>query len=406
MQGTAVPDAEQGASRPAVRRRIHRVEVKPELLQWACNRSGRSVDELKEKDDFKKLDAWLSDNDETLPTFRQLEKFAKATYTPIGYFFLEEPPNERIPVTDFRTIGDIEVKQPSPNLLDTIYLCQQRQDWYRNEAKTTGDQPLKYVGSLTADEQVISAASVIRDTIEFDVEQRKQEETWTGALRQFIAQVEASGVLVMVNSVVGYNNHRRLDPEEFRGFALADPLAPLIFINGADTKAAQMFTLAHELGHIWLNQSGVTNNRTADIPENKNERWCNRVAAELLVPSHLIHEEFEPANELLSEVDRLAHHFKVSSLVILRRLLDEFILNKDEFWAAWQTTFESLPPRKKNGGGDFFRNVGPKSSKRFARSIVISTREGRTTYTEAMRLLSISKVSTFKKFAQFLGVEL
>ncbi|MCY4023801.1 MAG: ImmA/IrrE family metallo-endopeptidase [Anaerolineaceae bacterium] len=385
---------------------MNRVHVEPALLQWACERSGRSVDELKEKDDFRNLDAWLKGDDESLPTFRQLEKFAKATYTPVGYFFLEEPPLERLPVKDFRTMRDAEIARPSPNLLETIYLCQQRQDWYRNEANIAGDQPLKFVGSLTTLEKVISAASVIRDTIEFDIEQRRQEATWTGALRQFIEQVEASGILVMVNSVVGYNNHRKLDPEEFRGFALADPLAPLIFINGADTKAAQMFTLAHEVAHIWLNQSGVTNYRTANIPENMNERWCNQVAAELLVPSHLIGKEFKQTDQLLPEVNRLASLFKVSSLVILRRLLDESFLEKKEFWSAWAATIESLPTRRKEGGGDFFRNVGPKSSKKFARAIVLSAKEGRTTYTEAMRLLSLSKVSTLKKYAQFLGVAL
>ena len=374
------------------------------MLKWACRRSGLKTNELNRKKGLEKLEAWL--DGELQPTFRQLEKFAKATQTPIGFFFLQEPPVEKIPVTDFRTFGDIEVRQPSPNLLETIYLCQQRQDWYRNEAGAAGDQVLHFVGSLTTDVDFVSAASVIRDAIDFDIEQRKQEQTWTGALSQFIEQVEASGILVMVNSVVGYNNHRKLDPEEFRGFALPDSLAPLIFINGADTKAAQMFTLAHEVAHIWLNQSGVTNNKTSDIPENENERWCNRVAAELLVPSQLIREEFEPTTELLSEVNRLARHFKVSSMVILRRLLDEMFLDKDEFWAAWRATIESLPARKKDGGGDFFRNVGPKSSKQFARAIVISTKEGRTTYTEAMRLLSISKVSTFKKYARFLGVEL
>ena len=139
--------------------------------------------------------------------------------------------------------------------------------------------------------------------------------------------------------------------------------------------------------------------------ENENERWCNRVAAELLVPSQLIREEFKPTTELLSEVNRLAGHFKVSSMVILRRLLDELMLEKDEFWAAWRLTIEGLPKRKKDGGGDFFHNVGPKSSKRFARAIVISTKEGRTTYTEAMRLLSMRKVSTFKNYAHTLGVE-
>ena len=297
---------------------MYRVPVRPALLRWACARSGRSAEELKEKNAFKKLDAWLNDDEESHPTFRQLEAFAKATYTPVGYFFLREPPVEELPVPDFRTMGDIEVRQPSPDLLDTLFLCQRRQDWYRNEARIAGEMPLKLVGSLTTDDDIVSSAAILREALGFNIEQRRQEATWTGALRLFIEQVEASGILVMVNGVVGYNTHRKLDPEEFRGFALADLYAPLIFINGADSKAAQMFTLAHEVAHIWLNQSGVTNNRTAIIPDDDNERWCNKVAAELLVPARLIRDEFDRAAELGAETSRLARHFKVSALVILR----------------------------------------------------------------------------------------
>src|SRR5258708_21057731 len=101
--------------------------------------------------------------------------------------------------------------------------------------------------------------------------------TWTEALRRFIEQADALGVLVMVNGVVGSNNRRKLDPQEFRGFALADNLAPLVFINGADSKAAQMFTLAHELSHIWLGLSAVPHPQPSLVPEHDAERCCNLV---------------------------------------------------------------------------------------------------------------------------------
>lgn len=403
MQDAPKPEAVQRPEQPAPGCRVHRVEVKPALLQWACERSGRSKSgptpaKLEKK--FPKLEAWKQGK--PYPTFKQLENFAKATRTPIGYLFLLEPPEENLPVTDFRTRGDAAIGQPSPDLLDTLYLCQRRQDWYRDDARTAGDQPLGFVGSLTTNDDIVSSAASIRDAINFDVEQRRQENSWTGALRQFIAQVDASGILVMVSGVVGNNTSRGLDPEEFHGFALVDPLAPLIFINGADSKAAQSFTLAHEVAHIWLGQSGVSNTKVATAPDPATERWCNQVAAELLVPSELVHDVYDHTNDLNSEIKRLARRFKVSTLVSLRRIHDVGKLDEDEFWTAWQAEVERLKLFNKGSGGNYYHSVNARTGARFARALAVSTLEGRTTFTEAMHLLSMKKVSTFMNFAQIL----
>ena len=262
---------------------MNRVPVQPALLRWAGERSGRNAADLQKR--FSRLEAW--EQGSTLPTLKQLEAYARATRTPIGYFFLQEPPVESLPVTDFRTVGNADVRRPSPDLLDMLYLCQQRQDWYRDEARTSGEQPLAFVGSLDTSEDTITGAARLRDTLGFDIEQQRKAPTWDQALRQFIRHADASGVLVMVSGVVGSNTHRLLDPKEFRGFALADPFAPLVFINGKDAKAAQIFTLAHEIAHLWLGESGVSNPQAdfvedADFvadaestPHHSSERWCN-----------------------------------------------------------------------------------------------------------------------------------
>ncbi len=381
---------------------MNRVGVDPGLLRWARERSGREADYLQKR--FPKLGAWERGSE--LPTFRQLEAFAKATYAPIGYLFLQEPPIEELPVTDFRTMGDAEVSHASPALLDTLHLCQQRQDWYRDEARTSGEPPLEFIGSISISAEVEIAGAHMRDALGFDVEQRRRASSWSEALRLFIAQADALGVLVMVSGIVGSNTHRKLDPEEFRGFVLSDPLAPLVFINGADTKAAQMFTLAHELAHLWLGQSGISNTQAVSTPDHAVERWCNRVAAELLVPSEIVRNEFDPGAEPNAEANRLARRFKVSTLVTLRRIHDVGGLSSDEFRAAYQEEVSRLRvlQEKRRGGGNAIRNVGPRVSKRLARALVVSTLEGRTSYSESFRLLGVRKLSTFESVAQSLGV--
>jgi Zn-dependent peptidase ImmA (M78 family)/transcriptional regulator with XRE-family HTH domain len=254
-----------------------RVPVRPELLQWARTRASLPLGALVRR--FPRLDRW--ERGEERPTLKQLESFAKATHTPVGYLFLQEPPEEHIPIPDFRTALAQNRSRPSPDLLETIYICQQRQEWYRDFARSVGDGPLAFVGSVRVKSSIERTAESIRRALGFDLGARAKMATWTDALRCFIAQADVAGIMVMCSGVVRNNNRRHLDPEEFRGFAMADDLAPLIFINGADTKAAQMFTLAHELAHIWLGQSGVSDAQAAVIPGHEVERWCNQVAAEL-----------------------------------------------------------------------------------------------------------------------------
>ncbi|MEX2582458.1 MAG: ImmA/IrrE family metallo-endopeptidase [Gemmatimonadota bacterium] len=379
---------------------MNRVEVKPELLRWARERAGLGVDALARR--FPKLPAWESG--EVHPTLKQLEGFAKATFTPVGFLFLDEPPEERVPIPDFRRVANVHVGHPSPDLLDTLYLCQQRQDWYRDFVRSMGEEPLALVGSVRADADVVATAAAIRLALGFDLEERRQIPTWTEALRRFIEQADALGILVMVSGVVGSNNRRKLDPQEFRGFALADDLAPLVFINGADTKAAQMFTLAHELSHVWLGQSAVSDAEARVLPEHAVERWCNAVAAELLVPLEALREAYDPSAALREEPGRLARRFKVSTLVVLRRIFDAGELTREAYWRAYEEELERLRSLPKGSGGDFYLTLGARAGKTFARALVVSTLEGRTPFTEAFRLLGFKQMATFNELGHSLGV--
>lgn len=369
------------------------------MLRWVRERARLSSDALEHR--FPKLEEWEAG--EVDPTFKQLEAYAKATYAPLGYLFLQEPLVEQLPIPDFRTIGGAPVQRPSPNLLDTIYVCQQRQAWYRDYAVYTGGGHLDFVGSATTESDVVEVAEAMRASLNFDLEARRACPTWTEALRKFIAQADAIGVLVMCSGVVMNNNRRHLDTDEFRGFALSDESAPLVFINGADTKAAQMFTLAHELAHIWLGRSALSNATVAPQWSNAVERWCNRVAAELLAPLAVLEQELHAGEPLNDITARLARRFKVSTLVILRRLLDVQYLGPQEFQEAYDEEVTRLTAMaRSSGGGDFYLTTAARVSKRFARALFESTLEGRTLYREAFQLLGISKSETFNELGRSL----
>ena len=380
-----------------------RASASPELLRWARERSGVTRKDLATK--FKKLPDW--EDGVTQPTLKQVEAFARAVHVPIGYLFLAEPPEELVPIPDFRTFAGQPVTHPSANLLDTIYICQERQSWYREFARVTKQPGPAFIGSTAVEAPPETVAARMRETIGFDLAARRECSTWTDALRLFIGQAEDAGVLVMVSGVVMSNTHRRLDPAEFRGFALSDPFAPLIFVNGADSKAAQMFTLAHELAHLWLGDSALSNIGAAPMPGFRREEvWCNAVAAELLVPLAALRVELRHAETLPNALSRLARGFKVSSLVILRRLLDANWIDRERFDLAWAKEVARLRTLAQRGsdGGNFYRTTLSRVSFRFARALVVSTLEGQTLYRDAFRMLGVSRTETFNNLGREVGV--
>lgn len=379
---------------------MNRVPVEPELLRWALARAGLEAEDLRKK--FPKLEAW--ELGEKRPTLKQLEKFAKATRVSVGHLFLREPPVEEIPVPDLRTVGNRRVDDPSPDLLDTVYLCRHRQEWYRRYALSEGDGPRSFVGSASAGDSVKQAAAAMRGTLGFDSESVRDCRGRADALGTFVGLAEAAGVLVMTSGIVGGNTHRRLDPKEFRSFSLSDASAPLVFVNGQDGKAAQMFTLAHELAHIWLGQSAVSDAAPELESSHGIEIWCNRVAAEFLVPEDELREVLPTRSPSDRESrQEIARRFKVSALVVLRRLLDAGFISKKDFRRACREEIARRPTGYGGGGGgDFYRTLTARVSRRFARALVVSTLEGRTLYRNAFNLLGVGGEKTFRKVAESL----
>ncbi len=381
-----------------------RAAISPDMLIWARMRAGIEPADLLTR--FPKLPEWESGT--LQPTLKQLEAFAQAVHVAVGYLFLPSPPEERLPIPDFRTMNGQPVRRPSPNLLDMLYACQERQGWYREFAMAVRQPAADFVGSASLQDRPEDVAARIAARLEFDLSARAASRNWEEALRLFIGHADKIGVLVMVSGVVKSNNNRRLDPNEFRGFALADKLAPLVFVNGADSKSGQMFTLAHELAHLWLGESGVSDAGAAPVSgHRRDEVWCNAVAAELLVPLAILQSDLITGEALPDAIARLTRRYKVSSLVILRRLLDAGWISRSAFDAAWANEMgrlRSLADSSVSGGGDFYRTTLSRVSRRFARALVESTLEGQTLYRDAFRMLGVAKTETFNSIGREVGV--
>ncbi len=372
------------------------VAVNPELIRWAVDRSGLPVDELTEK--FSELQQWQKG--EKQPTLKQLEKFARRTFTPLGYLFLSSPPEEKLTIPDCRTVGDTPLKRPSPNLLETLQTMHRRQEWMRDFLIEQGQEPLPFVASVKRPGAVAALSGRIRSTLNLSKTWARDHSTWTDALDALHESAEDAGILVVRNGVVGNNSYRKLDPQEFRGFVLCDSYAPLIFINGTDAKSAQMFTFAHELTHLWMGRGGLFNLINMMPTNDKTEMFCNRVAAEFLIPADDLKSRWAEASGTSDPFQTVAQQFKVSPLVAARRALDLRLITSDEFFVFYNRYREvERDQPKKQSGGNFYSTQNFRLGKRFAYAVVRAAREGRLLYRDAYRLTGL-RGKTFDSYAK------
>jgi Zn-dependent peptidase ImmA (M78 family) len=372
------------------------VEVNPEVVRWAVDRSRVPLDQLQRK--FPKIREWTAG--ESQPTLRQLESVAKATYTPLGFLFLEEPPPDELPVPYFRTLDDETPRGPSPHLLETIQTMQQRQAWMREYLIDQGQERLAFVASARLDEPAASIAQRMRTALGFEEGWANELPSWTEALRALREAMEDAGILVVVNGIVGNNTHRSLDPDEFRGFVLVDEYAPLVFVNGADYKAPQMFTLAHELAHVFFGSSAAFDLRDTLPASDPMEQRCNRVAAEFLVPEAELRQAWASVHNDPERFQTIARRFKVSSVVAARRALDLRLIRREaffKFYRAYQDREEEAAARRPDGG-DFYANQNFRVGRRFGSAVIRAAREGKLLYSEAFRLTGLYG-RTFERYA-------
>ena len=379
-----------------------RVPIAPEMLRWACERSGRDVADLAAR--VPQLPAWV--RGERQPSLKQLEKLATATRTPFGYLFLAAPPEDRLPVPDFRTLWGVSRSRPSPDLLDTLYSMQRRQEWLRECLIESDVGPLSFTGSARLTDDPASVGREMRRALGLHGGWAAEVSTWQDAVRELRRAIEQVGVMAVINGVVGNNTSRKLSVEEFRGFALTDPYAPLIFVNGADAKSAQMFTLAHELAHIWLGTEGISGFESLFPGGSDVEDWCNAAAAELLVPSEEVASCWHEVKRGPRPFETLARAFKVSPVVAARRALDLSLVDRDAFRDFYKAYVKrDLAGGARSTGGSFYNNQNTRVGELFASHVLRAAMEGRIGFKQAYDLTGL-RGGTFQRYARRLGVNL
>jgi Zn-dependent peptidase ImmA (M78 family)/DNA-binding XRE family transcriptional regulator len=380
--------------------------ITPAVLRWARERDNLTTAEAARRVAIKpdRFEAW--ETGAARPTFRQAQVLAQRLNIPFGYLFLSSPPQETLLLPDLRTVANEPAHQPSPDLLDTLHDALAKQEWYREYLESEAEPPLPFIGRYSLHDHPDTIATDIRATIGIDSAMRKKAAGWEEFLRLFVAAVESTRVLVLRNGIVGNNTHRPLSVQEFRGFVISDNLAPLIFINGQDAKSAQIFTLAHELAHLWIGRSGISNpdyRQSSEEQVNSIERLCNRVAAEVLLPGAEFKATWLRGGPIETNLQAITHRFRVSSLVALRQAHDLNLLNVGDFWAAYDRFMKHQKTEETKGeGGEFYNTFFARSSRNLTSALAEALAEGRVTYREAARLLNV-RVNTLEGISAHLS---
>jgi Zn-dependent peptidase ImmA (M78 family)/transcriptional regulator with XRE-family HTH domain len=377
--------------------------LSPKVLRWARDKAGLTEETLAEKIGVSLglVKEWEKTG--SIP-FSLVELLAEKTRTAFGFLFLDEPPQPSIPIADFRRIRPGENLSPSDDLLDVIYDAQLKQDWYRQYLRSVGAKPLDFVGKASIKTPTREVAHDIRATLNIGFLLAQDAETSDVAWRNTIEATEEAGILVLCAGYAGGYTHRTLSIDEFRGFAMSDKFAPLIFVNGADAPAARFFTLAHEIAHIWIGETGISNLEKTYSAGNTIETFCNSVAAEILLPLSELSAHWRGEINDRGEVERISQKYKISGLVVARRAHDAGFFTDDRYEDYYELLIKQAAI---SSGGNWFINEKYQNSRRFSVTIIKEALAGRTMQRDAMQLLGIKKESTFRKYTKTLeaGIE-
>lgn len=353
-----------------------------------------------------KIELW--ENGNNLPTINQLEKLSKLYRRPISIFYLPEPPSDFQTLRDFRKGGNL--KEFSTALTFIIRDIQSKQSWFSDFLKEEGENQLDFIGKFDIGASVEKIASDIIATLEIGSIEQKQD-----IIKYWVKKIEQKRIFVSLSSNV--HSHLKIDINEVKGFAISNKYAPFIFVNSADSKNSQLFTLIHELVHLWINASGVSSFDIIDFRNSEDltkldpvEVLCNSVTAEILMPKATIVnvlKRFKSINSTI--VEKIAKEIRVSTLALSVRLLNLNIITKIQFMQFGKVfkgkheeylEMQANRPKQKVGPNYYILKIR-KNSKAFTSYIYGYYKSGKITAYEANKLLDI-KVSNFKKLEKHL----
>ena len=372
--------------------RTNEAFITPSVLEWAIKRAGVSAESI-----HKKAEQWVSGK--ARPTFKQAVNIAKTLQIPFGYLWLKEPPKEQEIIPDLRTIGNGGLAQIPLELKTVVNDVKQKQEWFKEYAKTNGILKCEAIGRFKGSDDTQEIADDVTARLEI------QDLVGSGCdkdrmLKNLIEKIEKLGILVMRNSILRGNTKKKLNLDTFRGFAIFDEFAPLIFINTNDSKAGQIFTLMHEVAHLWIGQSGISD---SDIRENnKIELACNEIAAKILMPKTKIQKAFREFDD-----DRwlecIADRFSVSTLAVLNRLRSLSLLALRRYQELYNAELERLsriPKTRPSGAPPPEVMVRVRNGYLFTFVVTSSVLSGDETYTNGASLLGFKNTDLINKVAK------
>ena len=382
------------------------MELQPDVLLWARERAGISRDELARKMKIK-VERVMEWEETGAITGAQADRLAERTHIPLGFLYLSKPPEDELPIPDFRTRGpDAPPQRPSLDLLETVYTMQRRQDWMREDLVASGAEPLGFVGAYGPADSDMEVAAAMRRALGIANDWAAETSSWIDALGFLRDRLDDAGVLVAINGVVGNSTNRKLDPDEFQGFALIDEYAPLIFVNNSDFIADRMFTLAHELAHVCVGESGLSRLDRLQPSQHATERFCDQAAAEFLVPESSLRDLWPSVEHTSDPHQSIARRFKVSAITAAWRALDLDLIDREDFFDSYNDNRQQgRSNQPASSGSDFWNTQRWRIGPRFAAAIVRATKEGRLHYGEAYSLTGLSG-KIFDRLPAKMGISL